>query len=163
MLLILTGPAGAGKNTISKVISSKRENCAIVDVDTVRHMVVKPHKAPWEGEEGHKQVLLGVRNSTLLAENFLKEGLDVIILDVVSEETIKIYKTVLANYSPKIIMLLPSLSEVKKRNGSREYILEEERVAYLHTQQSELKNVDEIIDNTNLTAEETASKISQLI
>lgn len=54
-VLILTGPAGAGKNTVAHEFAKKREKCAVIDIDLVRWMVLQPHKAPWEGEEGMKQ------------------------------------------------------------------------------------------------------------
>ncbi len=46
MLLILTGPAGAGKNTVGHILAQLREKCAVVDADDVRHMAIKPHIAP---------------------------------------------------------------------------------------------------------------------
>src|SRR3990167_6380131 len=96
-LLILTGPAGAGKNTIAELAAKKREKCAVIDVDTIRWFLRNPHKAPWEGEEGKTQQFLGVKNACTLAENFLKENCDVIILDVINDETAKLYRELLKN------------------------------------------------------------------
>lgn len=71
-ILILTGPAGAGKNTIASLLTKQRTKCVVIDVDVVRWMVAQPHKAPWNGEEGVKQQELGVENACLLAKNFLQ-------------------------------------------------------------------------------------------
>ncbi|MBI2031868.1 MAG: hypothetical protein HYT08_04620 [Candidatus Levybacteria bacterium] len=163
MLLILTGPAGAGKNTVSKILSSERKKCAIVDVDTVRHMITKPHRAPWDGEEGQKQVALGIRNACILTKNFIAEGFDVIILDVITDEIARIYKESLSQFNPKIVLLLPTLEETLKRNKSRDFTLEEERVKILHMEQGKLKEFDEKIDSTELTLEETADRIKGVV
>ncbi|MEK7558717.1 MAG: AAA family ATPase [Patescibacteria group bacterium] len=163
MLLILTGPAGAGKNTIGHIIAQKREKCAVIDVDDVRHMAIKPHIAPWYGEAGQKQVRLGVKNACALAHNFIEEGFDVIILDVLTDETGRAYRESLKDFNPKIIMLLPTLEKVKERNSSRSYNLAEDRVISLHQEQSEFKDFDERIDNSNISPEETAEKILRVV
>ena len=76
-IVILTGPAGAGKNTVAEIFAKKRERCAVVDVDVVRHMLVEPHKAPWAGDEGRVQQVLGVQNACALAKNFLQNNLEI--------------------------------------------------------------------------------------
>ncbi|HEY5601332.1 MAG TPA: hypothetical protein VIK81_04595 [Patescibacteria group bacterium] len=159
-ILILTGPAASGKNTISQFLSKKREKCAVIDVDLVRWMYFQPHKAPWDGEEGKVQQKFGVENACLLAKNFLKNGIEVIILDVIVNETIKLYR----EYFPeaKIIMLMPSFEETKKRFSRRSHTITEEEFKMVYKWQEDLNGYDEKIDNTNLTAEESADKLNSL-
>lgn len=90
--LLLTGPPGAGKNTVAEVLARKRKLCAVIDVDIVRCMVLQPQHAPWDGEEGRRQVALGVRNTCMLANSFRAEGCDVVILDVIDDETFALYQ-----------------------------------------------------------------------
>lgn len=163
MILILTGPAGAGKNTVGHILAQLREKCAVIDVDDVRHMAIKPHIAPWEGEGGQRQVRLGIKNACALTKNFTDAGFDVIILDVITDELAKIYRENLKEFDPKIVLLLPSLEEAKKRNRERSYNLEENILSDLHKKQSELKDYDEKIDNTNISAQQTAEKINQVL
>jgi hypothetical protein len=113
-VIVLTGPAGAGKNTIAQILAGKKKTCAVVDVDIVRWMYRTPHKAPWAGEEGKAQQLLGVENACLVTNNFLKNNVPVIILDVLTNETAKLYKEKLLN--TKIILLMPSYEH---KNASR--------------------------------------------
>lgn len=153
-ILILTGPAGAGKNTIGQILAKKRSRCAVIDVDTVRHMVVQPHHAPWSGEEGKAQLRLGIKNACMLAKNFQTENFDVIILDVVNNWSLNFYKESLVEF--KVVLLLPTLGEVKKRNKNREFTLEESRVEQLYKEQEEFTGFDEKIDNTNISPEEVA-------
>ncbi len=157
-ILILTGPAGAGKNTIAQILAKKRAKCAVVDVDTVRHMVVQPHHAPWSGEEGEDQVKLGIKNACMLAKNFIADGFDVVILDVVRDWSLGLYKEQLAG-DFKVVLLLPKLEEVKKRNQSREFILEEQRVLDLYKEQELFTGFDEKIDNSNLSPDGVSEKL----
>jgi guanylate kinase len=163
MILILTGPAAAGKNTVGHIIAQMREKCAVIDVDDIRHMAIKPHIAPWYGEAGLKQAKLGVKNACVLAKNFSDEGFDVIILDVLTDETANLYTESLTELNPKIIMLYPRLDEVKKRNSARSYNLQEERLISLHKEQEDFKEYDKKIDNSEISAEETAEKILKII
>ena len=162
MITILTGPAGAGKNTVAHILAKKRQRCAVIDVDLVRWMVLQPHHAPWSGEEGEEQVALGIKNACMLAKNFQEEGYDVIILDVVGDSSIKIYKLYFKRSECKVIMLLPTLEETQKRNEMRPARLTDERIVALHESQSNFTDYDEKIDNTTLSPEETAEKINQL-
>ena|SRR3990167_5808551 len=159
-VIILTGPAGAGKNTVGHIIAQKREKCAVINVDDVRQMLVNPHKAPWEGEEGKAQQKLGVENTCLLAKNFVKNGADVIILDVVVDETAKLYREILPE--TKIILLMPSFEEAHRRFAERPHSITEVEFKIVYEWQEKLTIYDEKNDNSKLTAEETAEKINQL-
>lgn len=74
MVLILTGPPAAGKNSTASIFAKELSRCAVIDVDVVRWMVVQPHKAPWDGDEGKAQQKLGVQNACALARNFIDAG-----------------------------------------------------------------------------------------
>lgn len=90
MILIITGPPAAGKSTVGPIIAGQLERCAVIDVDLVRAMVVQPHVAPWLSEEGLSQLRLGAENASALARNFVNAGFDVVILDVLTDETAQI-------------------------------------------------------------------------
>ena len=160
-VLILTGPAASRKNTISQILAKKRQECAVIDVDLVRWMYRQPHKAPWEGEEGKIQQKLGVENAILLAKNFLKNNLDVIIIDVIVDETAKLYKVNLPE--AKIVLLMPTYEEAHKRFTERPHTITNEEFDMVYKWQEQLTIYDEKIDNTNLTAEETAEALEKLL
>jgi len=162
-LLILNGPTGTGKNTIAEIVSKKTERSVVIDVDLLRLMVKNPHKAPWQGEEGKHQQLLGVSNACLLAKEFIKNGFSVIILDVLSDETAKLYKDNLNEFKPKLVLLLPTWEEIVRRNKTRERRLTDDELEMVYKQQADLKTFDEKIDNTNLSPEEVAEKIQIII
>jgi hypothetical protein len=160
--LIITGPPGAGKNTVSEVLARMRDRCAVVDVDYVREMVAQPQHAPWEGDEGKRQVDLGIRHACMLANSFRADGHDVVILDVLDETTIEIYKRLLADRQFKVAMLLPDLVVTKQRNAGREESqrMEDWRVERLHEEQLAFRLYDLLLDNTRLLPQETATKLN---
>lgn len=157
---MLTGPAAAGKNTVSQLLAQKRGKCAVIDADMVRWMYRQPHKAPWEGEEGKIQQKLGAENAILLARNFVQNGIDVILLDVIVDDTAKIYREALPD--AKIVLLMPSYDEAYKRFINRPHTITESEFKLVFEWQKNLTVYDEKIDNSNLTAEETAEKLNLL-
>ena len=159
-ILILTGPAAAGKNTISNILAKKREKCAVIDVDMVRWMYRQPYIAPWEdAEEGKEQQKFGVENACLLAQNFIKKGLDVILLDVVVDETAKLYREQLPD--AKIVLLLPTFEEAHSRFLNRHKSILEKEFKIVYDWQMAFTDYDEKIDNTNLSVEETVEKLQK--
>lgn len=159
-VLIITGPAASGKNTISTLVSPKRKECAVIDVDQVRHMFSHPHKAAWDGEEGKIQQRIGVENACLLAKNFNDKGVDVVILDVIVNQTAQTYR----KYFPeaKIVLLMPSYEETLRRFKDRSSSITEEEFKTVYEWQENLTEFDEKIDNTNLTPEEVANLLEKL-
>ncbi|MEK7118742.1 MAG: AAA family ATPase [Patescibacteria group bacterium] len=160
-IVVLTGPAASGKNTVSHILAKKRNRCAVIDVDLVRWMYLQRHKAPWDGEEGKEQQRLGVENSAGLAQNFARNDIDAILLDVVVDETAKLYKKYLPQ--AKIILLMPSYEEALKRFSQRPPTITEEEFKMLYAWQEKLTIYDKKIDNTTLSVEKTASEINSLL
>lgn len=158
-LILLTGPAGAGKNTVADEYARLVERCAIIDVDTVRQMLVKPHKAPWEGEEGKRQQEHGALNACALAKNFLQEDCAVIILDVITNTTADLYRKHLSSSGLYIVLLIPSLEETLKRNANRPPKISEGEIKELYRWQTELRVYDKKIDNTQLSVAETVKAL----
>jgi|SRR3989344_2663274 len=162
-LIILNGPTGTGKNTIAEIVAQKREKCAVIDFDVLRNMFRKPHKTPWDGEAGYKQNVLGLEHACMLAKSFLDNGYDCIILDVLYDETANLYKEKLKEYKPVLVLLLPTWEEIKRRNETRPPRLKAEELEMVYKQQSELQVYDKKIDNTDLSPEEVALKIVELM
>lgn len=162
-VIILTGPAGAGKNTIARLVAEKKKKCSVIDVDLVRAMIVQPHKAPWDGEGGLAQQRLGVANACLLAKIFVKNAYDVLILDVISDETARLYKKELGDQNIITILLMPNYTEIQRRNKERPSRITEEEIKLIYNWQENLTQYDKKIDNTRLTALETAEIIGGFI
>lgn len=162
-LILLTGPAGVGKNTIASEFAALTERCAVIDVDAVRQMLIKPHKAPWEGEEGKRQQTLGVKNVIELAKNFLGDGCDVIVLDVITNDTAKLYREGLSSDGLKTVLLLPPLSIIIERNANRPPKISEQEIRELYKWQEDLTEYDQKIDNSELSALEVATRLLKIV
>ncbi len=162
-MLILTGPTAAGKNSVAKLLAQQRERCAVIDFDVVRHMFVNPHRAPWQGDEGKAQQLLGVQLVSSLAEGFAGAGWKVIIVDVLSDETIDQYQRLLNRFNPRIVQLLPSFAELKRRFVERDPCLTDDEFKMVYEQQCAFTQYDLRIDNTALSAEQVAEQTFDLV
>jgi hypothetical protein len=162
-MLILSGPTASGKNTVGDLLARRRERCAVVDFDLVRAMFVQPHAPPWLGEEGNMQQLLGVKLCCKLAEGFAENGWKVIILDVLSDKTARMYQRLLHQYNPKIVQLLPELDELNRRFCERGACLTNEEFAMVYEEQTSFANYDLRIDNTDVVPEEVVGMIHHLL
>jgi hypothetical protein len=126
-------------------------------------MFVQPHQPPWAGEEGKTHQLLGVQQVCKLAEGFAEAGWEVVILDVLSEETVKLYRQLLQPYEPKIVQLLPEFSELNRRFCERGMCLTDEELAMVYEEQCRYADYDLRIDNTDVAPEKVAEMLSPLL
>jgi guanylate kinase len=162
-MLIITGPTAAGKNTVGILLATQRKRCAVVDFDLVRRMFVQPHQPPWAGEEGMAQQILGVHQVCSLATNFSEAGWEVIILDVLSNQTAEIYSRLLHHFAPKIVQLLPTYSELEKRFHQRGVVLTEDELKMVYEEQSKYTKYDLRIDNTRLEPQQVVAQLASLL
>lgn len=121
-----------------------------------------PHKAPWEGEEGKDQQRLGVRNACALARNFIAAGFNVIILDVLQDETALSYKNELNGIQTQIVLLLPTLKEIKQRNEIRGKRITDDELKMVYEWQKLLTIYDLMIDNTIISDGDVVQQLLEL-
>ncbi len=117
-IILLSGPSAAGKNTIAAAIARLRPPTAVIDVDSLRAMLANPHHAPWEGEAGREQQLLGVDMAAGLSNYLGLNGWEAVILDVVSPETEAHYRRLL-DAAPFVVVLAPPWEELERRAAER--------------------------------------------
>lgn len=86
MFIVITGPTGVGKSTVSKALAKELPRSVNVDLDTIKHFVVGGFRYD-ESEEGHEQWTLLGKNAAGVVRNFLKEGYTVVANGMVSELT----------------------------------------------------------------------------
>lgn len=115
--LVLTGPPAIGKSATGYALALGRAQCAFVDVDDVRQLVVAGGAAPWRGPEGLRQQLLGVRNACALAREFAGAGIETVLADVLTTTTLKVYRENLQDCV--VIRMTAPLSETSRRASTR--------------------------------------------
>lgn len=159
--LLLTGPPSAGKTTIASALAERiAEPLAIIEVDILRHMIVGPHAAPWDDEEGHRQQLLGVRNACVIAQNFDATGFHVLIVDSITDETAARYREELVL---TVVRLLPNWEQTMIRSQNRDQPLRFRERELLYEQQQQLEIADITIDNSALAPNIVAERLQRLL
>ena len=128
--LLLTGPPAAGKSATARELATALPLAAVVDVDDVRQLVVSGHAAPWDGAAGAEQQLIGVENACALAGRFITAGIEVVLADVVSADTARLYRARLPTVL--IVRLRISLEEAWRRAGQRPVHLTDDEFDRLH-------------------------------
>ena len=162
-VLLLTGPPAAGKTTVARLLADRLARSALVDVDAVRAMVRGGHVAAWYPGEGTAQHRLGVRNACLLTRSFVEAGYTVVIADLLTEETLPLYRAGLAGLAVRLVRLLPTLEEAQRRNRDRGLWVQPERVASLYAQQAQFAGADETLDTTSVSAEAVAALLAPVL
>jgi chloramphenicol 3-O-phosphotransferase len=142
-LVILNGPTGTGKNTVSEIVARRRDRCAVIDYDDLRNQFRTPHLTPWDGEAAN--------------------GYDCIILDVLDDESASLYRELLAGHDPVLVHLLPTWEEIVRRNGTRPPRLTDAELRIVYEGQERLSVYDRRIDTTDMSPEETASRVLELM
>ncbi len=163
-VLILTGPSGAGKNTIATIVARVAPRCAVVDSDVVRGMFAHPRRAPWQGEEGHSQQLLGAEILVGIAARFAAQGWSTVLLETLSDETAAVYRRGLAEEGTRIVRLLPAWPEVMRRFRERERKegrrrLTDEEIRLVYDGQVALREFDGSLDTTASSPEAAAAEL----
>ncbi|MFP4402372.1 MAG: AAA family ATPase [Candidatus Nanoarchaeia archaeon] len=162
-VIIITGPPSSGKSTISHYLAKHIENCAYINVDSLRHMIQSGYVEPWKNsQKALEQQTLGVKNCCSLTNNFIQSKFNVIIDDVIdSEELYNMYLQNINSQNIHIFLLLPNKDTLIQRDKSREEYAMNNRAEELYDSFERIKNNIDwvVIDNSNLSVEETANQI----
>ncbi len=117
---LITGPAGAGKSSVSKELAHKFEKSAVIDVDYLYNMIVGGRVKPWmNNEDSSLQLELARNNACILATNFLEKGFNVIINKVAGRKDLEHYANFFKDKNFKAFLLLPTLEALLDRFDKR--------------------------------------------
>jgi predicted kinase len=162
-IVVLTGGPGAGKSTVAQAVAPLRRRCAVIEVDDVRQMLVHPHAAPWDGAEGLRQQELGVANAAQLAIAFAEDGADVVIADVVTNQTAALYRRALGTYGVQIVHLLVTEAMARDRAAGRHYSLTDGQMHALHAAQVDFVDFDAQLDTSVIAVSDAALQVCEIL
>jgi hypothetical protein len=163
---VITGPAGAGKSSVARLIVADLERAALVELDRLWDQVVRgapvPYWAGGEREATRQFALLGVRNAAALVRNYAAAGYDAVVDGVFEEpRELDVFLAALGGVEAYFVMLMPDEDELLRRDALRpEYERMGERSRELHrifARSGELRGMR--VDSGGLSAEETAALV----
>jgi chloramphenicol 3-O-phosphotransferase len=123
IVLLLAGPAGAGKSTLARAWCHTRLVAAHVQLDTVRDLLVQGLVDPRAvGEPGQaEQWQASVTATCALVRSFAESGIDVAVDDLMlPADAEDVWQPMLNGLSTHLVVVLPSLEEALARGRSRD-------------------------------------------
>lgn len=165
VLLLLGGPAGAGKSTLAAAWCRTRPSAVHVELDRVRERIVSGRADPQQpNDRQSEQYALSVAASIGLARPFLAAGYDVAIDDVLEPAAYeRFWLPHLGGLKPRIFIVLPALATALARSTARS-----KRVLAAHTLSQHAACAGwparYRLDTTDLTADESLALLhAQLV
>lgn len=169
-LLLVSGPAGAGKSELAELWASSQEfPCARVTPDDTWDLIKSGHVDPvfeWN-DEARRQHEITLDGVAALIHNFLQNDISVVVDDVVfpawPESGPEAWKRRLPGIELNLLVLMPSWDVIVRRNAERsgrdnlpETML---RTIYDDMQGRREQSEVPLIDNGEMTPEETISQV----
>lgn len=160
MLIILSGPPGAGKSTVAEALALKFPQSASFSTDVIRQFIKGGNKAPWETSEAAvKQMKLGDDIVRDIIKRYIDNDYAVILDGIYGDEDVQKCQALFGDVYG--FMLLPSLEVLKERDKNRD---EEKRMPHRVEPLYQDFNSKEhqlfvTIDNSQQTVAETAEYI----
>ena len=160
LLLLLTGPAGAGKSTVARLWAASRPRGVHIQLDHIRSLIVGGYAEPQErGPAQTEQYEVSALACISLARQFTESGYDVVLCDVFPRELFeRLWRPRLNGVEWRIVVLLPELNETLKRAARRKKEVREDIIREQHAAMA-LWEKELVIDPTGITAEEVVDAL----
>ena len=157
-LYVITGPAGVGKSTVSKRLAQNLSKSALIEGDEIYHQVIGGYIPAWK-EGNHLQTFWKVCIN--IVKSYLEDGFDVVFNYIVTPENLALLKNEFKNYTIKFIVLLVDESTLLLRDKERpeNCQMKERCITLLNNFKNRNYNINNILDTTNLSIEETVNLI----
>jgi thymidylate kinase len=168
IILIVGGP-GAGKSTLSRLVAERYERSVYHEADRIRESVVKGFAIPQlpYSPGNLEQFKLGRDASTFIAQSYCDAGFTVVVDDSFACHVTAGYTALMDDERTVAILLAPEKEAMIARMAKRQGPLDELLIGLVRNGYYEvLREIAlerwNVIDNTDLTIEETVERVHQL-
>lgn len=158
MIIFINGNLNSGKSTISRGLSEKLGNSAIVEIDRLREFIW------WMPVE--EAVPLSLENAICIIKNFTRHKLNVIVPYVITQKNYAYLESELADLDEKriYITLDRSLEQLLNNSGNREHFEQDAaRIQVLFGRRVHKPTFGTIIDTTNLSVDQTIDEVMKIV
>ena len=157
-LYVITGPAGVGKSTVSKILAQKLNKSSLIEGDEIYHQIIGGYIPAWK-DGNHLQTFWKVCINTIRI--YLDDGFDVVFNYIITPENLKLLKNEFKNYTIKFIVLLVDESTLLLRDKERpeDCQMKERCITLLNNFKNRNYDNNNILDTTNLSIQETVNLI----
>lgn len=157
-LYVITGPAGVGKSTVSKMLAERSSKSVFIDGDEIYHHVVGGYAPAWK-EGNHLDVFWKVCIDMMRI--YLEAGYDVVFNYIINPTNIELIKESLSSFTIKFTVLMVDEDILLARDSLRaeDCQMKERCIVLLNSFKNKGFNEKNILDTSKLSAEETVQII----
>lgn len=121
-MLLVNGPPGAGKTSLTLAVAERYDRMLRIEVDTLRQWVCAGYRHPWAGDaQWDEQRLLATRNAAAVTRETIAARYAAVIDDVAFGEDLDAYRDALDGIDAlvQVVTLLPDLETTLARDAGR--------------------------------------------
>lgn len=159
-LYIITGPAGAGKSTISRKIAESKIKSVLIEGDDIYHQVVGGYVQAWK--QGNNLDIFW-KICIDMIDIYLSNGYTVVFNYIVNPENIKALQDKFKEYKIKFIILITDEETLLSRDKERpkDCQMGERCLTLLNDFKNKNYNKNNFLDTSNLSVNETLEEIEK--
>lgn len=159
-LYIITGPAGAGKSTISRKIAESKSKSVLIEGDDIYHQVVGGYVQAWK--QGNNLDIFW-KICIDMIDIYLSNGYTVVFNYIVNPENIKALQDKFKEYKIKFIILITDEETLLSRDKERpkDCQMGERCLTLLNDFKNKNYNKNNFLDTSNLSVDETLEEIEE--
>ena len=166
-MIIVTGPPGAGKSTVARMVADHYETSVLLVGDDFHHAIRKGYLPPWQAESEHQNEVV-IDSTAAAAAAYARGGYLVVVDGIIGPWFLRRWLSQVPDELPvHYIILSPSkevaLQRAIERTGDMD-LVNPEPVTFMHDVFTERGGLDDhILDSSILTVEDTVSRVLMLV